>query len=183
MLPLNIYWGFLPHFRPYHYQIKDTETFRFIISLKALELGRYQPSMLYYLFSYGDPRDVTGHVQPGPFLLHQAGPLDHVPMIYQHHGDLLPSSSLFHLILISDPKPRIHFSTHSVLPSLVCRHLYWPIRNKLGGKLYIIWYRRISSGGIQIWGDQHLAFKYRAAPVQPLHPATPILLLPTLLRL
>ena len=49
-------------FRPYCPQIKVTEIFRFIISRKALELGRYQPSVLFYLLPCQNLRDITCHM-------------------------------------------------------------------------------------------------------------------------
>lgn len=64
LLVVFIYYRFL---RSYSYQIKDTKTFRFIISLNSLELGRHQNSTLFSLFPYGKPWDISRHVLPGLF--------------------------------------------------------------------------------------------------------------------
>lgn len=86
LLLLNVYFGFLPHFRSFCSWIKDTGTFRFIISFRALELGRYQPCMLICLLHCGDPWYITCCVPSVPLPLHQANPRGlvlkiHVPYV------------------------------------------------------------------------------------------------------
>lgn len=109
--------------RPYSSQIKDIQTFRFILSLKSLELGRYQTSMLFCLSPVNNPiyLIIARHVSFGLSLLHQASP--HDPY------DSMVTSSIFFLPLVvpaSDPKP-----TPPSLPCPACSTILYAILSRL----------------------------------------------------
>ena len=96
---LEVSTPYLEHIDPK----EDTETFRLIISTKALKLGRYQPSVLFCLLTCGVLRDITGHILCGLLLLHQACPHGHELTIHLTHGNfLLPPHSPS-----ETPSPRI----------------------------------------------------------------------------
>jgi hypothetical protein len=90
--------------RPSSWQM---ETFRFIMSLKPLQLGWYQPSTLVCLPLCQQPPDITCHVPPGrsswPF---ETGPRGHVHMIHLPHGNFFLLLSLL-WTLPETPKPSI----------------------------------------------------------------------------
>lgn len=104
--------------RPDSSQIKDTKAFRFIISLKAPRLGRYQPSVLFCLCPCHNPE-----MSPHMFCLGHSYSMRSTFMamcsrsIYSSHGH-------FFLLPHSPGAPCLRSSPLSLLPSPGCGHLY-----------------------------------------------------------
>lgn len=141
LLWLLLFWGFALTSGNLVTKSK-TQIFRFIISCRALELGRY---LCYFLFPWQNLWDNICRVPFRLLLLHQVSTHGHVLKIHATPRWPLPSFSLWSL-------PDLKF---------------WECLLKLLSSVHLVYMRISSSGVTRLGGGQYLVFKYKAAPDQP----------------